>query len=252
MNIGKYPCKGAVRRLFAASLWVAACILCGTNTWGQSTSQSIEQKPTTQNALSGPSWQLGGLVAGGFVPFYDIHSPGYHYALQLDFVNAGFDAGRMLTRPCGPGILRGNIEAVLEVMPFWLAYYPAQVRHAYYQGSTTPVLVPWGPYSRFGASITPVLFRWNFRERDSSRAFPWAQLGGGLLWTNHKFPLLGGSTSVINFTPQVGIGESIFIKRRRSLDFAIKAVHISNAGLGDNNPGVNATLQFSMGYSWWR
>jgi len=87
---------------------------------------------------------------------------------------------------------------------------------------------------------------------EGGRTLPWMQLGGGLLWTNHKFPLLGGSTSVINFTPQVGIGESIFIRKRQSLDFAIKAVHISNAGLGDNNPGINATLQFSMGYSWWR
>jgi hypothetical protein len=49
---------------------------------------------------------------------------------------------------------------------------------------------------------------------------------------NHKFPLLGGDTSVINFTPQVGAGENVFIRKNRSLDFALKAVHLSNAGLG--------------------
>ena len=87
---------------------------------------------------------------------------------------------------------------------------------------------------------------------NESRAVPWAQLGGGLLWTNHKFPLLGGSTSVINFTPQIGFGESTFVKKNQSVDAAFKIVHISNAGLGDNNPGINFTFQFSVGYSWWK
>jgi len=50
----------------------------------------------------------------------------------------------------------------------------------------------------------------------------------------------------------VNIGENIFTQKNRSLDFAVKAVHISNAGLGDHNPGLNITLQFSAGYSWWR
>jgi lipid A 3-O-deacylase len=29
-------------------------------------------------------------------------------------------------------------------------------------------------------------------------------------------------------------------------------MHISNASLGDANPGVNATVQFQIGYSWWK
>lgn len=153
----------------------------------------------------------------------------------------------------GHGLLRGRGEVAAEVIPFWLAYYPAQVREIHYTSYPSQIdLAPWGPYSRYGASITPLLLRWNFMKRDSSHVVPWVQVGAGLLWTNHKFPLLGGSTSVINFTPQVGIGQSVFIKGNRSLDFAIKAVHISNAGLGDNNPGINAALQFCAGFSWWR
>lgn len=85
-----------------------------------------------------------------------------------------------------------------------------------------------------------------------SRRVPWLQPGGGLLWTNHKFLLLGGSTSVINFTLQVDLGEDFFVRRNRSVNLAIKAIHISNAGLGDNNPGLNVTLQFSAGISWWK
>jgi hypothetical protein len=57
---------------------------------------------------------------------------------------------------------------------------------------------------------------------------------------------------VINFTPQVGVGVNIFNRPKHSVNFAIKAIHISNASLGDHNPGLNQTIQFSAGYSWWR
>ncbi len=110
----------------------------------------------------------------------------------------------------------------------------------------------WGPYSIWGASATPAIIRWDFMRHDTHRSVPWAQLGGGLLWTDHKFPYLGGKTSVINFTPQIGFGENVFFKRNRSLDLAMKVVNITNAGLGGNNPGINFTFQFSVGYSWWK
>ena len=58
--------------------------------------------------------------------------------------------------------------------------------------------------------------------------------------------------SVWNFTPQGGIGAHYFIRPRRSIDLGVNAVHISSASLGDRNPGVNASLQFSLGYSWWK
>jgi len=57
---------------------------------------------------------------------------------------------------------------------------------------------------------------------------------------------------VINFTPQVGAGVNIFNKPRHSVNFAMKMIHISNASLGDHNPALHVTLQFSAGYSWWR
>jgi hypothetical protein len=94
---------------------------------------------------------------------------------------------------------------------------------------------------------------------------PWIQGAGGLIWTNHKYPAFGNTdptnpaetgpsanTSVWNFTPQFGVGTHYFIKPRRSIDVSANAVHISSASLGDKNPGVNASVQFSIGYSWWK
>lgn len=152
--------------------------------------------------------------------------------------------------------MREQGEALVEVMPFWLAHYPHQQLDFYLQGDGYQKPFLWGSNYIPGASITNLLYRWNLTGRTPSRSVPWAQIGGGFLWTNHKFPapvaILGVSTSVINFTPPVNIGENIFTQKNRSLDFAVKAVHISNAGLGDHNPGLNITLQFSAGYSWWR
>ena len=111
-------------------------------------------------------------------------------------------------------------------------------------------------------TLTPIILRWNFTH--GKRFMPWAQGAGGLLWTNHKYPAFGSptlglsqdgpntETDVFNFTPQGGIGFHYFVKPKRSIDFSANAVHISSASLGDKNPGVNASVQFSLGYTWWQ
>ncbi|MGC2163940.1 MAG: acyloxyacyl hydrolase, partial [Silvibacterium sp.] len=107
-----------------------------------------------------------------------------------------------------------------------------------------------------GFSITPIILRWNLVP--TRRFAPWVQGAGGLIYTTHKYPPdvlvthgVPGGTSVFNFTPQFGIGVHYFVKPRRSIDFAANAIHISSASLGDRNPGVNASVQFQIGYTWW-
>jgi hypothetical protein len=181
--------------------------------------------------------------------------------MKLQLFSAGFEAGKQTRRFQGSMPLRGRGEMMLEVMPFWLARYPSQTITVY-DNAGTVVTIPyhWNGDNFHGENITPFLLRWNFSQRDSARIVPWAQLGGGLLWTNHKFPksflsstpFVGGYSSVINFTPQVGAGVNIFNRPRHSVSLAMKAIHYSNAGLGVYNPGVKLTFQFSAGYSWWR
>jgi hypothetical protein len=63
-----------------------------------------------------------------------------------------------------------------------------------------------------------------------------------------------GDASVWNFTPQGGIGVALLSSRPdRSIDFSANGVpHLQSASLGDRNPGVNASVQFSLGYTWWK
>ena len=113
-----------------------------------------------------------------------------------------------------------------------------------------------------GVTFTPIILRWNFARH--GKFTPWVQGAGGILWTNHKYPAYGdttanlqvngpnGETSVWNFTPQGGVGFHYFTRPDRSVDFSANAIHISSASLGDRNPGVNASVQFSLGYTWWK
>jgi hypothetical protein len=201
------------------------------------------------------SWEVGGFVEGGFPPSYEVSSGGLQYHRTLELYNAGFESGRMLTALHGPSLLHGRGEAVVEVIPFWLAYYPKQEVLVNSTLSTYSGLIGFEALRSPGVSVTPLLFRWNFMNRASNRLVPWVQLGSGLLWTAHNFPQGGGQgygTSRINFTPQVSVGESIFTRNNQSLNLAVKAVHISSAGLGEYNPGISVNLQFRLGYSWWK
>ena len=72
--------------------------------------------------------------------------------------------------------------------------------------------------------------------------------GGFLLWTTANIP--PGDTSQINFTSGAEVGVQMFGKERNSWDLAVKAYHLSNASIGNHNPGINASLQFMLGYTW--
>lgn len=209
------------------------------------------------NPLSSPMGhrplELGVLAQGGFGVTEDRN--------DYKFFMIGGHAGKVLTRNMGPGILHGNFEYAVEVFPFWQSYTPRFLRATCTSNLSCSAPYPvGGTYT--GISITPAIFRWNFAT--SGRVVPWAQGGGGLVWTNHKYPPFGGppyivyndgpnaDTSVWNFTPQFGVGMHYFVRPRRSIDFGANAVHISSASLGDKNPGVNASVQFSVGYTWWK
>ena len=209
-----------------------------------------ESRPA-EGVLANLPWNYGAFVDGGF-------GTGNRDAYK--FLWAGVHAGKVLTDPFGKGLLRGQFELGAEFLPLWQAYTPKYLRANCYAepgGSIgcTALFPTGGTYT--GLSITPVILRWNLRGR--GRYLPWIQGAGGLIWTDHKFPPSGPypapnhlGTSVFNYTPQFGLGVHYFVKPRQSISIAANAVHISNASMGDANPGVNASVQISIGYTWWK
>jgi lipid A 3-O-deacylase len=224
---------------------------------------AIAQEPTTAHTDSpvaevanSKPWEYGALLQGGV---------GLEDRTSYSFLLVGGHLGKVLTPQLGTRLFRGNFEYSVEVFPLWQSYTPK------FQRINCAVIIrdpactaPYTVGGTFtGVSITPIQMRWNLTH--GKRFMPWVQAAGGVVWTNHKYPAVGNlnandptqtgpnsDTSVWNFTPQGGIGAHYFLKPRRSVDFSANAVHISSSSLGDKNPGVNVSMQLSVGYTWWK
>jgi lipid A 3-O-deacylase len=192
----------------------------------------------------------------GYGPFVSWGS-GVGDRSSFKFLSAGFEVAKPISPVLRAGILSGQFILGVNIMPLWQAYTPAPHQQTViYQGQTYVAPVGGGTYR--GVSLTPVIFRWNFLTR-SRRIQPWFQGAGGLIYTTHKFPPeilvpqgTPGGTSVFNFSPQGGIGLHYFTRAKRSIDVGVNALHISSASLGDRNPGVNASIQLQLGYTFWK
>lgn len=228
--------------LFVLIAGAAACAV------AQSTPKAeIAESPVAQ-VRNNQSWSFGPIVNWGI---------GVGERSDFKFFFAGAHVGKILTPVRHAGIFSGQFEYGADVIPFWQAYTPAPHNVSYViDGVTYTEPVGGGTYT--GASLTPVILRWNFLTK-SHRIQPWFQGAGGLIYTSHKFPPevlvphgTAGGTSVWNFAPQGGGGIHYFLREGRSIDFGVNAVHISSASLGDRNPGVNASVQIQVGYSFWK
>jgi len=175
---------------------------------------------------------------------------------DFKFFFAGVHMSKVLTPVVHAGVFSGQFEYGGEVIPLWMGFTPPPHSEAYTcseDGQPFACNLQVGGGTFHGVSITPVIFRWNFLTK-SPRVQPWFQAAGGLIYTTHKYPpnflttqivdgqifKIDGGTSVWNFTPQGGVGVHYFVRPRRSID------------LGDRNPGVNASIQIQVGYTYWK
>ena len=201
------------------------------------------------------SWEYG--------PFVN-YGNGVGDRSQYKFFWAGFQLAKPLSPVVHAGIFSGQFEFGGNIMPLWQAYTPAPHTATYScvepGGGSVSCVLPVGGGTYRGVSLTPVIFRWNFLTQ-SRRVQPWFQGAGGLIYTTRQFPPsysstptfpVDGSTSVWNFAPQGGLGIHYFTREKRSIDLGVNAVHISSASLGDRNPGVNASIQVQVGYTYWK
>ena len=218
----------------------------------------LSDNPVAQ-ARQARSWEYGPFVNGGM---------GVGNRSDYKFFWGGFQLAKPLTPVVHAGIFSGQFELGGNIMPLWQAYTPAPHSEAttcIVNNQSQPCNLQVGGGTFYGVSITPVIFRWNFLTC-SKRFQPWFQAAGGLIYTTHKFPpnylttqtvnnqtvIIDGGTSVWNFTPQGGGGIHYFFRDKRSIDVGVNGVHISSASLGDRNPGVNASVQVQVGYTFWR
>ena len=237
-----------IRKLFLA---IAVIMLCSAGFLeAQKATEDADPVGRVRNNMS---WEYGPFVNWG---------KGVGNRSSYNFLWSGFQAGKVMTPVIHAGVLSGQFELAGNIMPLWQAYTPPPHYAEYTCQTTNGQSVPcslWTGGGTFrGVSLTPVILRWNFLTH-SHRLQPWFQGAGGLIYTTHKFPPnymsgpgLDGGTSVWNFSPQGGAGLHYFVKPRQSVDLELSAVHISSASLGDRNPGVNASIQVQVDYTFWK
>jgi lipid A 3-O-deacylase len=227
--------------------------------------RSIVTNPVRDEATP---FNFGALVQGGFGVTEDRGGFG--------FLMAGVRAGKVLTATAGKGLLRGNFEYGMELFPLWQSYTPTQVRQ-------NCVYVP--EFGRQGGLVRRVYGGRNVYGGELYADHSALELcgqgktgavGAGRGRAVVDEPQVSGvrraagerrrdqltsqsgdngpndDTSVWNFTPQFGVGAHYFVQPHRSIDLGANAIHISSASLGDKNPGINASVQFTLGYSWWK
>jgi hypothetical protein len=204
-------------------------------------------------ALARLPWEYGPFFQGG---------TGVGDRSDYQFAAAGVRLGKVLTDQHLGSIFRGQFELAGEIMPWWQAFTPApHLQQGTYVDPVTGLTFTYtaltGGGTFTGVSLTPVILRWDFKPY--RRFAPWFQGAGGLIYTTHKFPPdvlvkhgTPGGTSVWNFSPQGGIGFHYFVRPGRAITFAANGVHISSASLGDHNPGVNASVSFQIGYTFFK
>jgi lipid A 3-O-deacylase len=168
-------------------------------------------------SLKRGTWELGVLAGGG---------TGLGKSSGTQFVYAGGRAGLVLTGEHLPGLLHGNFEWAVDVMPLYAVLPPAS--------------------AIYGGSFKPVIWQWNFTR--GHKIAPYVAAAGGIVFTKSNVP--PGDTSQVNFTPQAVAGTRLFVKPRRALFFEGSLGHLSSASLGNHNPGYNVTLVFTVGYTW--
>jgi len=179
---------------------------------------ALAQLPTDSpvDVLRHPGWNKGLFIGGG--TSVDSTPSGQSFLL-------GVRIGRVLTGEHGSGFIRGTYEMAVDIIPldeYWI------------QGA------------QYAGGINPFIAKWNFTS--PCKVSPYIAVVGGVLFSASNLP--PGDTSQVNFTSGAEVGAQIFRKERNSWDLAVKAYHLSNASLGNKNPGINASLQFTLGYTW--
>jgi len=139
--------------------------------------------------------------------------------------NLGLRYGIVITSSKGPGILEGQLEYALDVVPAWVIWQKTN--------------------TAYGAGVNPFAFKWIFTKPRKIK--PYFQIEGGTLFTNTKVP---EGTSQINFTTSGGIG-AYFLSGKHNFSAEVRFLHISNAGMTNPNPGIN-TMQLRIGFGEFR
>jgi hypothetical protein len=157
---------------------------------------------------------------------------------DTQMMNAGVRLGKVLTGSHGSGFLRGNLEYAIDVVPLNL----------FFQDHLNTATGRLDRETVYAGSISALVLKWNFTG--GKRIAPWIALEESAIFTADNVP--AGDTASTNFSSGFGAGLQFFRSNGHALNFSGHMMHISNASIGNHNPGLNVAMQFRLGYQWWK
>ena len=166
----------------------------------------------------------GMIEAGGTVGYWDeflfpteVHAASRRAIFMMPRI------GVVVTNEMGAGVLSGNLEVLLE--PFYGRFK-----------------------NRFSADTVGTSLVMKYNVLSFGRWVPFWEAGVGVLWTDLA-PRIAEDSSQVNFVLQTGPGVQYFATTRMALILGVRYHHISNAGIGQRNLGLDAVLPY-VGVSW--
>jgi lipid A 3-O-deacylase len=131
--------------------------------------------------------------------------------------------GVVLTDEMGAGLLSGNLEVLVE--PFYSRFQ-----------------------NSFSADMVGASLGMKYNLLSFGRWMPFWDVGVGLLWTDLA-PRIVEDNSQVNFVLQTGPGVQYYVTTRMAVTVGVRYHHVSNAGIGERNLGLDAVLPYA-GVSW--
>lgn len=115
-----------------------------------------------------------------------------------------------------------SLEYTIDIIPAALVFMPDSAR-----GSRSTI---------YGAGISPLGIKLNFGQDAWIKPFIAASVG--FLYFQENVPV--PRSSRFNVTPELGLGLQLFLTPNNALTLGYKLQHISNAGTGRSNPGMDS------------
>ena len=197
---------------FRVNSLVLTAVLAASVARGQESVRSRANFGVLEARFARHRWDLEN-VGGAFFLF----DRGGNARPAIDYALLSTRLGVMLYDPCGPGILRGNVEFLGEVFAGPIFYGPGNV-----------------------AGGVTLFLRYNFIQ-PKARVVPYFQAGGGGVYSDiEQGAASGDAVSLsVNFNLQATGGLRFNINPRWSILAEVTYRHISNASLSTPNYGID-------------
>lgn len=195
-------------------LFIVFIVVLGTECFAPAIAMSGMSGPDGRSVVQRGAVELG--LLGGF--WQGNNAFGNAPSANRSAIFALPQVGLVVTDPLSAGYLTGGVTLIIE--PLLAHFYE-------------PVSA-----SAFGGSL---VFKYSLLS--FGRWIPFWDAGAGMLWTDLA-PRIPEQSTRTNFVLETGPGVQYLVMERVAVTLGVRFHHISNAGRGERNVGLNATLGY--------